>query len=250
MLIKILEHVGKVNTKTPHENIKEIYSSLIKLDELNMFMVIKFLTYLKFDREEYVYYYKKHDKVLSKNISKIMTTVIKDTGKGKWLTMKDLYLYLEYHENLFLVFPLQYDDTTFYFNETDTNFYDQRERIAINSENYFDTVFQPFMRAFFYVLASLGIVDLAGTEPFNDRFHSNKNKYLSLFDGLEAARLTPLGAYALGLTKKIPVLLNDTDPFEIHLDDQFLLIRTKGPDRVRDFIIQGLAEKSKPRNPP
>ncbi|HAK44321.1 MAG TPA: hypothetical protein DCO79_00130 [Spirochaeta sp.] len=248
MLIRILNDIDNIEFTEPHEIIKEIYGKTIKSDDFNMFIVGTFLSYLKFDRMDYKYYYEKENRRFSKNIRKIMTNVLKNLEEDKWLALTNIFLSMDYHEQLFYIFPLQEYKNMFHFNETYTDYYEQREKIYISEENYVETVFIPFFKAFFHFLAALGIVDMAGTEPHNDSFHQNKLDYLSRYDGLEAVRLTPLGSYVLGMSPKAPEAPADEDPFQIRLDDQFLLIQTKGSDRVKEFIINDIAEKIKPGN--
>ncbi|MBI9103521.1 MAG: hypothetical protein JEY99_13970 [Spirochaetales bacterium] len=246
ILIRILNRTGKTKKADSPEIIKEIYNKINLSDDFNFFMIKTFLTYLKYDPADYNYYLKKENKRFSKKMYKAMTKLLAALKVGKWFTIDELLLSMDYNDELFYLIPVEYHEGMFYFNQTHTDYYNQRDRIFISEENYLEALFIPFMKAFFHFLAALGMADLAGSEPRNNLFHQNKYDYLTLYDGLEAARVTPLGAYVLGLSKNIPEVSAREEPFQIQLDSQFLLIQTKGSDRVMEFILNDIAETIKP----
>jgi hypothetical protein len=71
--------------------------------------------------------------------------------------------------------------------------------------NYWDVVVGTYLRVVLWeYVATLGLLDLAYTHPEDsardvDRLYGFDEAYLSRYDGLLGVRLTPLGAYVLGL---------------------------------------------------
>ncbi|MDE6277119.1 MAG: hypothetical protein K2M06_03335 [Muribaculaceae bacterium] len=77
---------------------------------------------------------------------------------------------------------------------------------------------RPYMGALLTALALLGIVDLAlGPEPA-------PGKRFSQYDSVREVRLTPLGAYALGLSDKAPEGMADYEIPSCRLDEEYPFI--------------------------
>ena len=66
--------------------------------------------------------------------------------------------------------------------------------------------------------------------------------YLSVFDGLQYIRLTPLGAFIAGLTKDY-AFKGETESANLVLDDKRLLITLDGKDRLKAMVLGQLADK-------
>ncbi len=115
-------------------------------------------------------------------------------------------------------------------------------QMHISASIYTDAVTTPLVKGVLFLLAAFGLVDIAYDKPHNDVLRKKKLDYLSLFDGLRYFRLTKLGAYAAGLLETYQA--KTTQPkAEIILDDQRLLIRLNGRDRVKTMLLERMAEK-------
>lgn len=67
-----------------------------------------------------------------------------------------------------------------------------------------ELVSRPVFRGYFYLFASLGLFEIAETEPPRGLERGQKRLPISPFDGLRAVRLTPLGAWCFGMTSERP----------------------------------------------
>lgn len=79
--------------------------------------------------------------------------------------------------------------------------------LEYTGQGYWEAVIGTYLRAVLWeYAATLGLIEIAYTHPeesprsFDDLYGMDDEPYLSRYDGLLGLRLTPLGAYALGLT--------------------------------------------------
>ena len=93
----------------------------------------------------------------------------------------------------------------------------------------------------FEYAATLGLIDVAYTHPagarydFADLWGTDEFAYLSRYDGLEYFRLTPLGAYCLGLARDYePAVATPCTPVTVLPS---LLVRTNAPLTVEERLV-------------
>lgn len=82
----------------------------------------------------------------------------------------------------------------------------------------------PYIKANLFLLASLGILDLAYRET--DITKEFNKDWCSEYDGVIAARLTGLGSYLIGRTKKYAA--PETKPNKLIFDENSLIVRAEG----------------------
>jgi hypothetical protein len=93
-----------------------------------------------------------------------------------------------------------------------------------------------------FLLAAFGIVDIAFNYPKNAHIQKKDREYLSVFDGLQYIRLTPLGAFIAGLAKDY-AFKGDMESANLVLDDKRLLITLDGKDRLKAMVLGQFADK-------
>ena len=120
--------------------------------------------------------------------------------------------------------------------------YDMYRTAEISASIYQEALLCPFFKGFMFLLAAFGIVDIAYNYPKNERIQKKERDYLSVFDGLQYIRLTPLGAFIAGL-KKDYAFKGETERATLVLDDKRLLINLDGKDRLKTMILGQLADK-------
>ena len=93
----------------------------------------------------------------------------------------------------------------------------------------------------FEYAATLGLIDVAYTHPagarydFADLWGTDEFAYLSRYDGLEYFRLTPLGAYCLGLARDYePAIATPCTPVTVLPS---LLVRTNAPLTAEERLV-------------
>ena len=130
---------------------------------------------------------------------------------GKWVTYDDLKDYLVASDQTFEV--SRYPEHLYISDSNYGRLYD--------AGGYWSILETAYMRCFlFEYVATLGLIDVAYVNPYDapsqtdlDHFWGGDDlSFLSRYDGLLALRLTPLGAFCLGLTTDYtaPELTTDT----------------------------------------
>ena len=76
--------------------------------------------------------------------------------------------------------------------------------------------------------------DLAYDRPHNDVLRHTSNDFLTPYDGVQAVRLTALGAHLLGRTATYAAPDVEAPPeAEVRLDDAYLLFTLSADDRIK-----------------
>lgn len=109
----------------------------------------------------------------------------------------------------------------------------QKLRQEVHLDNCYIQMGIPFIKGFLFMLASFGLLEVACTDPKPDD--------VSYYNSLRYVRVTALGAYILGLTKKYtsPTTQTQTDFFE--LDDTKLLIRALGERNPYEPLLDDIS---------
>ena len=75
-----------------------------------------------------------------------------------------------------------------------------------------------------FLLASLGFLEIAYNAPDgHSKWRLDSQMFLTPFDGLEAVRLTPVGAFAFGHSKELPLTVSEQPKCQVHLHPDRLL---------------------------
>jgi hypothetical protein len=128
-----------------------------------------------------------------------LTLVLKDCPVGRWVAFDEFLRYMRAEGQL----PeIEHNIPTALYVGPDFEY----GWLGYLGVQYWDVVTGSYMRAALWeYAATLGIVDIAYTRPeesphdFGDVYGLDEYDYISRYDGLLGLRLTPLGAYALGL---------------------------------------------------
>jgi len=114
------------------------------------------------------------------------------------------------------------------------------ERVDIDDANKGEALLRPYLKLVMFVLNTLGVVNIAYTEPKNDIFQDKKNPWLSVYDGIKEVSLTPLGAWLLGKTDTYEGFTKKAS-VKVTLDDKRLIVTVMGNDPVVDLTLTRMA---------
>jgi hypothetical protein len=163
---------------------------------------------------------------------------------GLWYSVQKLLDYCHYREmNLDIVdrsFAANYLSIDIRYDGG--NRYELYRTAEISASIYREALIAPFLKGFMFLLAAFGVVDIAYNTPKNEHIRKKEMNYLSVFDGLQYIRLTPLGAFILGLTKDF-AFKDKKESANLVLDDKRLLITLDGKDRLKAMVLGQLADK-------
>ncbi|MFH0997880.1 MAG: hypothetical protein V1844_20630 [Pseudomonadota bacterium] len=178
------------------------------------------------------------------NVRTSLRNLLRALQPGQWYSVQKLLDYCHYREidldivdrsfaSRYLSVDIQYDD----------GYRSGSYRTAeIATSIYQEALLYPFFKGFMFLLAAFGVVDVAYNYPKNERIQKKEMDYLSVFDGLQYIRLTPLGAYVADLTKDY-AFKDETESANLVLDDKRLLITLDGKDRLKAMVLGQLADK-------
>ncbi|MDM8542360.1 HEAT repeat domain-containing protein [Desulfococcaceae bacterium HSG9] len=189
---------------------------------------------------------RKNEHTVRVSLTAVLRLMIKNAGDSyQWISVSDIIKYCLYRD-----IDLEIIDRSFasrylsFDSESDSGF--SSRQIYIGPSLYNDAVITPLVKGVLFLSACFGIIDIAYDTPQNDRVRKKKLDYLSVFDGLRYVRPTELGAYVLGITnvyKTATEKQSTADDCVLWPDEERLLIRIKGQDRLKTMILDKLAEK-------
>lgn len=100
---------------------------------------------------------------------------------------------------------------------------------------------RPLFKAYCYLMAALGVLEIAETEPPLILQRREKMLPLSPYEGLTAFRVTGFGAWCLGVVKERPTAPNQR--FEAIVDDELPIVTFKGQSLERKLFLESVGTK-------
>ena len=136
--------------------------------------------------------------VYLRKINHSILDLLFNLSTSQWVSYENIYFYLQYHlVQLMPISPYTAEDKLHFEYENDDDMdwgYRHKNKHYIDGLRYHEAISIPFLKGTFFMLAALGIVEIAYGEP--DRSIVGKSCQ-SAYDELKYVKLTPLGAYAL-----------------------------------------------------
>jgi hypothetical protein len=99
----------------------------------------------------------------------------------------------------------------------------------------------PLFKAYCYLFAALGILEITQTMPPLARLHKEKNLPLSPYDSLKTFRVTKFGKWCLGLTEKRPE--RPKVEYQAIADKELLLVTVQGTSLERTVYLDKIGRK-------
>ncbi|MEG0135618.1 hypothetical protein [Cetobacterium sp.] len=129
---------------------------------------------------------------------------------------------------------------TLYINEANY----ERTKI-VGYEKYLAYVVEPFIKSVFFILASLGVLEICYEKPSSTNALYLKNGYLSKYDGIKYVRFTELGKYIFNRinTYNFKVV---QDEGKVVLEDDRLIVTVIGESPLRVMCLEKFGIKIAP----
>lgn len=174
--------------------------------------------------------------------------IFKKIPKAKWVSIENISKYIIFHDLFIDPISRKYAGNYAYFQQEidkdkSTPYY--LRKIFIHEDIYNDAIILPFIKAFMFLFAGLGIIDIAYDLPVNPKMHVKSKPYLSIFDGLKYIRLTELGEFIMGRKKNCDILF-DEKPAKIILDENRLMIKLDRKDLMQTMTLKKIGEPVSP----
>ncbi len=174
------------------------------------------------------------------NAEKNIQSVFKELPVNKWVSYTNLLELVE--SRLIDNSPIHATAVSnyLYYNETiktDYSSFSDKRPIRLNEYNRLIT--EPFLKGSVFLYAAFGLIEIAyadiNTSEFGKTFYSG-------YDGLMYFRLTPLGAYVLGLNESYDVP-DSQQKNTLQFSDDSLIILAEGDTGVIDVMLANYTEK-------
>jgi hypothetical protein len=145
---------------------------------------------------------------------------------------------------------------SFYFYDIEKYLKLKAEAITVNgitySNSYYDEfppegimiyylLVAPLFKAYCYLFAALGILEITQTMPPLSRLHKGKGHPLSPYDSLKTFRVTEFGKWCLGLTEKRPE--RPKAEYQAIADKELLLVTVQGTSLERTVYLNKIGRK-------
>ena len=241
LMVDFLRRTPVEETLAPHICLQRLFQQFFTtVDVENGFLLTRLLSHLS--GLNMVLCYGKEMKEKEATVRVSLQNLLRQLTPGAWYSVQNLLNYCRYHDvmldiinrrlaqnALTVALPIYHDSRYIGYQHAEV------------SKNYTDVVIIPFFKAFLFFLAAFGIVDIAYDYPENKQFQKRNSKYLSVFDGLQHIRLTPLGAFVIGQTEGFVSNIRQ-ETAQILLDENRLLIYLDGNDAVKALLLKQFAD--------
>jgi len=172
----------------------------------------------------------------------ILQKLFKQIKETKWITFDNLKKSVLFR-NLNL-FPKFEDRAYITITPYEESYYSERLYINNLSDSAFhEVVTVPLLKGCFFLLATFGLAEIAYTEPINKNYNVTSEKFLTPYDGLQAFRLTSLGAFAFGLVDELDINISVLKPSEIILNSERLTAICRNVDPITEKSLLEFMEK-------
>ena len=163
-----------------------------------------------------------------------MLDVLKQLPQNKWVTAENLHGFISSRtleikgvENSVVNSQLKFNEN-FIGTNTDSGMVSLDKLVKI-----------PYINGCVFLLASFGLVEIVYGSINTNKYGTT---YFSPFDGLKFLRLTPLGAYALGITDEYESQYVNPQN-KLHLSEDSMVILAEGNIAVIDVMLANYTEK-------
>ena len=216
---------------TPHIFLRNLVSQWGDSDYL---LLEQLLTHIRVDKRNYYY-----DLYAPENIKKDLLKILKNLQTDSWASMESVVNYCQLRQiNL-----LEKKQQGFDFETVETTSYGSwRTRNYVSDSLLVPVVYQPLLQGFFFLAAALGLAEIAYDEPVNEILHKPGYPYLSEYEGLKYVRLTELGSFVCGKTRKYSATTSVQAKAVFNLDTKRLYLTVDGDDPVARLTLEKMLE--------
>ena len=167
---------------------------------------------------------------------------------GQWVSAKNLVEFRLFQDLDLRFFSLRYYSPRRVIEVGNSRAaYYQRDTNSLSSKNVQALLFTPMIQGMAFLLASLGLLEICYNAPDNhSKWRLDNRPFLTPFDGLEAVRLTPIGAFAFGRSKELPLAVSEKPKCQVHLHAERLLARATLLDPLTEKVLREFMEELEP----
>lgn len=232
----VASFLGKISAndlsmETPHKALKILFEQWL---QSSYTITENLLPHLKI----YDKYYNKSSNI---NIKYRLRDILLEMTSGRYYTIENILDYILLHR--YALEEIPYQELIYSFCDSSLFGEEVKDTANVTAWNVHYVVTEPLIKAFLFLSASIGLVELRYSLPENPLFRRVNRPGLTPFDGLKGVSLTPLGAYVIGASKKYKAKNKDRTGAKIFLDSQRLLLTLTGNDPIKELTLEKCMEK-------
>ena len=218
------------------ESLKE-FVKLEFADKFSFFITRIFASHLKKVRFDDYY-------TSERELFDIVKTIILEMPKDDFVEFDRVIKYCKYRDYRF-DFEDSYKTHNYYMECNILNYeHDSRVETLDARRNYNIIFFEPILKAAFFYLGALGLVELKYSDPISLYLVTAKDKpYISVWDGLEEIKLTNLGRYIFGFSKTYDKKEIKSKKTEVKFDEYKPIITLQNQDAIMIAKLEPYTEK-------
>lgn len=241
LMVDFLRRTPVEENLEPHVCLRRLFQQFFTTVEVETgFLLTRLLSHLNGLNIVLCYGNEMKEKEATVRVS--LQNLLRQLTPGAWYSVQNLLNYCRYHDVMLDIVNRRLAQNALRVAlpvYRDSRYIGYRH--AEVAENYTDVVIIPCFKAFLFFLAAFGIADIAYDYPENKQFQKRDTKYLSVFDGLQHVRLTPLGAFVIGQTEDFVSNIRH-ETAQVLLDENRLLIYLDGNDPVKALLLKQFAD--------
>ncbi|SJZ48638.1 hypothetical protein SAMN02745174_00721 [Cetobacterium ceti] len=166
--------------------------------------------------------------------------VLKEFPEEKPVSIKNIVNRILFRDDFIEIIDVEEAYSSIYINEANY----ERTRI-MNYNKYLAYVAVPFIKSVFFILATLGVVEIYYDQPSINNSLYLKNGYLSKYDGLKFVRLTDLGKYILGMKEDYEFKFSKEEG-EVYLEEDRLIATILGDAPIKTMYLEKIGHRIAP----
>jgi len=170
---------------------------------------------------------------------KAIFTLLNEIDTGEWVSVDNAYRFLNSRNLITPPFDLKKNYRQLYFTTPlmgESGNYGGYDKLMVN-ESRWGIIREINLKLQLFLLNTMGIIDAAFKYPRNQLYYSDKQPWLSEFEGIEEFTLTPLGSWLLGKTENYNNQPEKKNTL-IRLQEKRLLIQVEYPDPVIELTLK------------
>ncbi|WP_297404509.1 hypothetical protein [uncultured Cetobacterium sp.] len=166
--------------------------------------------------------------------------IINEFPENDFVSIDNIVKSILFRDEFIEIIDLESAYTNLYINEANY----ERTKI-VGYDKYLAYVVEPFIKSVFFILASLGVLEICYEKPSSANSLYLKNGYLSKYDGIKYVKFTELGKYIFGKIKTYDFKIIE-DEGKVILDDERLIVTILGESPLRIMSLEKLGIKIAP----
>jgi|GEM_PF-1313357 len=214
-------------------------------DEFNFFISRIFVSHLKKVRFDPYY-------ASQKSLFNVVKAVLFDMSQDGFASVQDILKFCKKRGLLFYIED-SYKTSDYYMScdvsKSGANLFGDKQPYITHDvwaykENYYTLFFEPTLKAAFFYLGALGILELRYNTPTSKHNIKAEGKpYISVWDGLEYIRFTDLGKFVLGLSAEYTPKEIQQNKTKLKFDEYSPIITVDAKDGVTIAKLESYADK-------